>query len=136
VNYSRKSGPRICPPPAGCETGAGRPKKHPMDKAYEDAQRYLRGAARRRGLQLNPDDRIRERIVRHLADNKERFGRYFCPCKRHYPLDPDRDPACPCDEMAGEVQRDGRCECNLFFDAEAIQAKRRPGLLATVTCPG
>jgi len=85
---------------------------------------------------LQPDGRIRERLARGLAGHIEQYGQPFCPCKRHYPLDIRLDPVCPCPEAASEIARDGRCECGMFIDAAAIAAKVRPGLLATITCPG
>jgi len=72
-----------------------------------------------------------------MAENKRKYGRYFCPCKQHYPVKPGIDPICPCESFRDEISRDGHCECHIFFDEAAeVQAKRRPGLLATVTCPG
>ena len=107
-----------------------------MDK-LEAALKYLRAIARRYGLALNPDEAVVNRLAGYMAENKRRYGKYFCPCKQGFPLDPASDPVCPCGEFRDEIARDGHCECHVFFDAAATaQAKRRPGLLATVTCPG
>jgi ferredoxin-thioredoxin reductase catalytic subunit len=107
-----------------------------MNDPSQKTLKHLKSVAARRGYTLNANARALERLTRSLADNKFRFGRYYCPCKRHYPLDPEADPTCPCPEAADEIAKQGHCECHLFFDPAEIQAKRRPGLLATITCPG
>ncbi len=71
-----------------------------------------------------------------MAEHLEQYGKPYCPCKRHYPLDTELDPVCPCSEAQEEINLGGRCECGLFIDSRAIAAKIRPGLLATITCPG
>ena len=93
--------------------------------------------ADRAGLVLNPDHAQLHRLIKHLADNKANFGKYFCPCKQNYPLQPDSDPVCPCGPFRDEVRAQGHCECHLFYDPEAAERmKARPGLLAGVACPG
>jgi ferredoxin-thioredoxin reductase catalytic subunit len=98
---------------------------------------FVRHVTDRHGYAVNPDAVQFQRLVRHLDENKAKHGRYFCPCKQHYPLQPDSDPVCPCAALHDEIKQQGHCECHLFFSPEAAMAvERRPGLLANVTCPG
>jgi ferredoxin-thioredoxin reductase catalytic chain len=93
--------------------------------------------AERHGYELNPDATQLERLARHLTENKAKHGRTYCPCKQNYPLRPETDPVCPCADFHEEIRRQGHCECHLFLSSEAAERLRqRPGLLATVTCPG
>jgi len=108
-----------------------------MDEALQKTLSYLKAVADKLGYVLNPNDKALSQTASYMAANKQTYGRRFCPCKQHYPVDQSVDPVCPCPEFQDEIIRDGHCECHIFFDkAAAVQAKRRPGLLATVTCPG
>jgi len=108
-----------------------------MDESLQSTLTYIRAIADAHGLALNPNDRQLEKLVGQLARAKSTLGEYVCPCKRSFPHNPAVDPVCPCDGYLEDVKRLGHCDCGLFFNIEAtVQAKRRPGLLATVTCPG
>ena len=103
----------------------------------QEALAFARRTAEKFGYVLNPDAVHLARLAGHLARNKAEHGRYYCPCKQHYPVRPESDPVCPCAEFRDEIARRGHCECHLFYDPEAARRrKERPGLLATVTCPG
>jgi ferredoxin-thioredoxin reductase catalytic subunit len=107
------------------------------DAALRPVLGFATRIAERHGYELNPDVAHLERLARHLTENKARHGRFFCPCKQSYPLLPDVDPVCPCEDFHDEIGRQGHCECHLFFSPEAAErVRQRPGLLATVTCPG
>jgi len=99
-------------------------------------EKMIETVASRNGWMVQPDARLRERLVRTLVLNSHSHGRPFCPCKSHVPIDTSSDEVCPCKEAHEEIATRGRCDCGLFIDAEAIAAKRRPGLLATILCPG
>lgn len=108
-----------------------------MDKPVKETLAYLQEIADRLSLVLNPDQKALDRIVSYMIENQTKHGKLYCPCKQHYPLKPESDPTCPCDSFRDEIKQNGYCECHLFFDASKIaDTKRRPGLLATVTCPG
>ena len=114
------------------ENGSGN-----VDSILKGPLEFAGRVAEKRGYVLNPDLGQLHRLARHLAENKANHGRYFCPCKQNYPLQPDKDPVCPCSTFRDEIQRQGHCECSLFFDPEAaLRIQHRPGLLANVTCPG
>jgi ferredoxin-thioredoxin reductase catalytic subunit len=101
------------------------------------ALEFAKKVAEKNTYELNPNEAQLQNLVRHLADNKAKHGRYFCPCKQHYPLQPENDPVCPCFTFHDEIKDQGYCECHLFYNRDAaLQAKSRPGLLADVACPG
>lgn len=99
--------------------------------------KFLQRIADKFGYKLNPNEKTFGQIATYMTKNKEQYGKYFCPCKQHFPLDNKKDPVCPCIEFHEEIKNNGYCECHLFFDEEAsIKAKQHPGLLSTITCPG
>lgn len=98
---------------------------------------YLQSVASKLGLALNPDEKALSRTASYMAANVEKYGKRYCPCKQHHPVDETADPICPCKEFRDEIKADGHCECHIFWDADAaIKAKTKPGLLATIACPG
>jgi ferredoxin-thioredoxin reductase catalytic subunit len=108
-----------------------------MNERQTEIIEYLKEVADRFGYVLNPDARTLNLVAGYMADDKAKQGQYFCPCKRHYPLDILKDPVCPCSTFEAEIRRNGHCECHVFFDSEAAaKARRAEGLLAAVTCPG
>jgi len=77
-----------------------------------------------RGVMLNPHTKRARKIANLLTQNEEQFGKRYCPCKQSHPLDPAKDPVCPCDGLDEEVARDGHCHCWLFFKKPAEEAKK------------
>lgn len=107
------------------------------DAALRNVLRFTRKTAEKHGLELNPDEAQLRRLLKSLADNKTNHGKPYCPCKQHFPLQRDADPVCPCPTFRREVETQGHCVCHLFFSPEAAERlRKRPGLLAGVTCPG
>lgn len=108
-----------------------------IDPTLQPSLQFAKKIAEKNGYELNPNRTQLNRLCTHLAENKENWGRFFCPCKQHYPVNPETDPVCPCPTFRDEINQQGHCECHLFYSPEAAeQAKKRPGLLADVTCPG
>jgi len=108
-----------------------------MTERQAEIIEYLKKVADRFGYVLNPDARTLNLVAGYMDENKVKHGKYFCPCKQHYPLDLVKDPVCPCSSFKDEILRNGHCECHVFFDPDAAaKARRAEGLLAAVTCPG
>lgn len=108
-----------------------------MDQSLKETLDFLQSVADRLGYVLNPEEKALHRTASAMAGNHEKYGKRYCPCKQHHPVDPGSDPICPCPEFKDEIKRDGHCECHIFFSEEAaVKAKQHPGLLATITCPG
>lgn len=108
-----------------------------INSNFQASMSFAKKIAEKNGFKLNPNETQLHRLCNHLADNKENHGRLFCPCKQHYPIQPDIDPICPCPTFKKEIKEQGHCECHLFFSPEAeLKMKSRPGLLANVACPG
>lgn len=77
----------------------------------------------KRGYVLNSDTKRVRKIANLLVQNEEQFGKYYCPCKQSHPLDPAKDPVCPCEGLDEEVARDGHCHCWLLFKKPAEEKK-------------
>ncbi|MDP8238276.1 MAG: ferredoxin-thioredoxin reductase catalytic domain-containing protein [Candidatus Hatepunaea meridiana] len=108
-----------------------------MDEQQRTTQEYLGKVADRFDYVLNPDEKARGRIIQYMTENKIKYGKYYCPCKQHYPVDETKDPVCPCPSFKDEIDTNGFCECHIFFNSDAaVAARRSAGLLSTVTCPG
>jgi ferredoxin-thioredoxin reductase catalytic subunit len=98
---------------------------------------YLLKVAKKFGYVLNPNEKSLGLITSYLDKNKQSFGKYYCPCKQHHPVDVKQDPICPCSTFKDEIEKNGFCECHVFFEEEAAEkARKSAGLLSTVTCPG
>ncbi|RQD81124.1 MAG: ferredoxin:thioredoxin reductase [Methanocalculus sp. MSAO_Arc2] len=76
------------------------------------AERY----ARKMGWILNPDAKQLDAVIRGLARKLTRHGERYCPC-RIMTKDPDIDEKiiCPCIHHIDEIEKEGKCHCNLFF---------------------
>jgi len=108
-----------------------------MSQEVQTTYNYLKKIAGDFGLVLNPNEKALTRVLDGLDRNFQRYGRYYCPCKQHHPLQELVDAVCPCPDFQKEIAQNGCCECHLFWEkSAAAAAKLRPGLLATITCPG
>lgn len=65
--------------------------------------------ARIRGYSFNE---MKKEIVDGLLEKRRRFGDFYCPCRLRH----NSDHQCPCKPTrGGDVERDGRCHCGLFW---------------------
>ena len=87
----------------------------PLDNSRKIAERF--------GYELNPDQSQLNQLIQHLTDNKANYGKYYCPCKQSYPVNPEKDPVCPCPDFREEIEKQGHCECHLFYSPEAAALK-------------
>lgn len=71
--------------------------------------------ARIRGYVFND---MKDEIIEGLLEKRNRFGDFYCPCR----LNHENDYQCPCKPTrGGDVERDGRCHCGLFWKPAARQ---------------
>ena len=106
-----------------------------MDEQQSITLQYLKKVANLFGYVLNPNEEALNRVSQSLTENRIEYGKNYCPCKRHYPLDKELDPLCPCATFKEEIAQNGHCECHIFFNTDmAEKYKQRTGLLSTVTC--
>ncbi len=89
-----------------------------MADAFQENLDRVKAVAEDHGHILNPNEMHLNKMLERMVKNFEQFGKYYCPCKQHHPLDPEQDPFCPCPEMDEEVVEDGHCECWVFFRKE------------------
>lgn len=83
-----------------------------IPKTWEFVEKY----ASRAGYKLNEDQEILTAVVEGLSRNKALHGKQYCPC-RMLSGDPDEDRAkiCPCKWHKEEIDKDGKCHCQLYF---------------------
>jgi ferredoxin-thioredoxin reductase catalytic chain len=71
--------------------------------------------AKNNGFQLNPDEKIVERIINGLLANEKKYGKKYCPCRRvSGNEEEDAKKICPCFWHKDEIKKDGHCFCNLY----------------------
>ena len=104
------------------------------DDDYKKNYERLKKVGDKKGLIFNPNQDWVEQIIRLMTKNKEGYGKYYCPCKQHHPVDTKTDVVCPCPTMLEEIERDGFCHCRLFCAAD--YQKEKFNILETITCPG
>ena len=67
------------------------------------------------GFNLNPDEKVVERIVNGIFMNEEKHGEKYCPCRRiSGDKVEDAKKICPCVWHKDEIAKDGNCFCRLF----------------------
>jgi len=71
--------------------------------------------AKSAGINLNPNEKIVEGIVKGLLRNKEKNGEIYCPCRMVTGnKEKDKEIICPCIFHRGEIELQGQCHCRLF----------------------
>jgi len=66
-------------------------------------------------LNLNPDKKVVEEIMRGLLMNEKKYGKRYCPCRRVTgDAKEDAKKICPCFWHEEEIARDGKCFCGLY----------------------
>jgi len=90
-----------------------------LSKAQALMQRYVKVSR----YHLNPDEVVVRNVVRGLARNWVRHGRFYCPC-REVSGSPgaDRKNICPCTTHKQDIARDGACECGLYVSSSYLEA--------------
>lgn len=82
-------------------------------------EQWAEAYAKEHNLRLNSDRAQLRNVLRGLVRNKARFGEQYCPCRiRSGDVEKDRDIICPCIYHKQEIEQEGHCHCNLFFDKE------------------
>lgn len=62
----------------------------------------------------NPDKETVEMIRNNLKNNKEKYGKQYCPCV--LPNNHNDDTVCMCKEFRDQIDRGepGECHCGLY----------------------
>jgi len=69
------------------------------------------------GIKVNPNKEGFEFIVKGLMKNKEKHGEVYCPCRVVTGnKEKDEEIICPCVFHRGEIELEGHCRCQLFFE--------------------
>ena len=84
-------------------------------KIIADLKEEYTKYAKDNGFQLNPDEKIVERIINGLLENEKKYGKKYCPCRRvSGNKEEDSKKICPCIWHKDEISKDGHCFCNLY----------------------
>lgn len=83
-----------------------------LEKIIKEYEEY----AHQKGLRLNQNREVVERLVKGLLENEKKHGKRYCPCRRitGNPTE-DAKNICPCAYHLEEIERDGHCLCGLFL---------------------
>ena len=67
------------------------------------------------GIRLSEDKELVAEIDKKLKENKEKYGKAFCPCvlPTLYESDNSEDYICMCKEFREQVS--GECDCGKFI---------------------
>lgn len=91
--------------------------KEAQKKFEEEIFGWATAYAEEHGWSLNYDERQLKAVIRGLARNLVRNGEPYCPCRiRSGDTETDREIICPCVYHGDEIDSQGHCHCNLFFD--------------------
>lgn len=63
------------------------------------------------GWDLNPNGKYVDFLVTGLEGNKNRHGEPYCPCS----ISREKSMICPCGTAAEDIEKDGQCNCRLFY---------------------
>lgn len=93
-----------------------------FDEALQRVRRTAERYGRREGVALQPDDAVREYVLRGLARNVVEHGRPYCPCREVTgEAEQDRANICPCRTHTDEIARMGECECGLYVAEDTVE---------------
>ena len=81
------------------------------EKIKEWAKRY----AEKKGIQVNPNEKRLDEVVKGLAARQEKFGQRYCPCRIITGnAEEDKKIICPCVYLEEGLKEHGTCHCKLF----------------------
>ncbi len=91
---------------------------------YEDNFVRLQKVADEMGIILNPNEARVQRVIGKMTHHLINMGENVCPCKQTTPHpSPGEEILCPCEDLAEEIRRDGKCHCRLFYSKDHPSAK-------------
>jgi ferredoxin-thioredoxin reductase catalytic subunit len=83
-----------------------------ISRIIQEYQKY----AQKQGFKLNPNQKIRERIIKGLLEREKKFGQRYCPCRKITGnKKEDEKIICPCSFHLQEIKEKGHCLCFLFL---------------------
>jgi ferredoxin-thioredoxin reductase catalytic subunit len=87
------------------------------EEEISKVERFVTGYADKKGYRLNSDQEMLDTVIEGLAKNKKKHGFQYCPCRLVVgDKEKDRDKICPCKWHEEEIEEDGHCHCQLFFE--------------------
>ena len=87
-----------------------------LDKEGQALKKKLQAYADSQNFKLNENKVALEGIITALLRNKKFKGDIYCPCRIVTGnKEKDKDIVCPCVFHRGEIELQGKCKCNLFW---------------------
>lgn len=88
-----------------------------MESEEEALKKQMGGYAKKAGINLNPDNKRVDEIMKGLLIKKKKYGEIYCPCRVVTEnRKKDEEIICPCVFHRGEIELQGHCLCNLFVE--------------------
>lgn len=89
------------------------------EEEFNSLLKQLEEHATSNGFMLNPDQNVVKSVIAGLIKNRQLYGDYYCPCR----LRKDMQYVCPCASHKRDIQKQGKCTCNLFVRKEEKNAE-------------
>ena len=94
------------------------------DVSLKELLREVRGIiheyAKENNYSLNPDFKVLAKLYMKLADNIDKHGFPYCPCRIVIPGVHNPDNVCPCPFSKDEIEKTGHCKCRLFYSERGL----------------
>ena len=86
-----------------------------IEENKEKVRKFIERYAEMSGFKLNPSKETIEIVIEGLARNRENYGKQYCPCRiLTGNKEEDIKKICPCFWHKEEIDKLGRCHCDLF----------------------
>lgn len=86
-----------------------------MEEKISEIVKRSKEHAKEKGINLNPDEKVVEAVVKGLIAHQEKNGELYCPCRvLTGDKEEDKKIICPCVYHLDEIEKDGHCHCMLF----------------------
>ena len=86
-----------------------------MEQSEQRLKQQSEKYADSEGINLNPNEKVVNGIIKGLLKNKQKHGEIYCPCRVVTGnKEKDKEIICPCVFHRGEIEIQGKCVCGLF----------------------
>ena len=87
-------------------------ENHEFDILFKRYQTH----AKKNGFYLNPNKKITKHLLATLIEQKKKYGKEYCPCRRITKNKEENEKIiCPCIYHKEEIEKQGHCHCFLFI---------------------
>ena len=84
-------------------------------KKFKKLLKEYQNYAKKNGFRLNPNQVVKDSLIKALMEREKKYGKRYCPCRRIQGVEEeDKKIICPCVYNKEEIEKDGHCHCFLF----------------------